>query len=59
MNKKQFQKALEGGEIHLGCTFCDANLWFEHRNGQLHLMRLAEVEIEACPICTEIHEMIE
>ena len=59
MNPDEFRRALENQEITLGCTFCGADLWVEHRNGQLHLMRLAEVEIETCPICTEIHEMIE
>ncbi len=59
MNRKQFQKDLESGEIHLGCTFCDATIWVEIRNGRPHLMRAAEVPISACPICTEIHEMIE
>ena len=59
MNEEEFRKALDNQEITLGCTFCGADLWVETRNGAPHLMRLAEVPIENCPICTEIHEMIE
>lgn len=59
MNPEEFRRALENNEIIIGCTFCGADLWLENRNGGWHLMRLAEVEIETCPICTEIHELIE
>ena len=59
MTPEELQRALEGQEIMLGCTFCGADLWIEYKNGQPHLMRLAETPIENCPICTEIHELID
>ena len=40
------------------CGLCGASLWIDTINGQHHLMRLAEIEIEDCPICTKMHEAI-
>ncbi len=56
---KEFQKMLEEKEIALGCVFCDASMWVEIIEGKPHLMRLGEVPVNQCPVCTEIHEMIE
>ncbi len=58
MDKKQFEKGLKEGDIHLECQLCGALMWIAHADGQLHLMRQAVIPHPDCPICDEIHEMI-
>ena len=59
MNRKQFQRALESGEIHLECQVCGAMHWVNVVSGQPHLMRAGEIHHDDCPVCSEIHEMVQ
>lgn len=59
MDYKEFYRAIMAQEIEVGCTFCEGTMWVEFHEGKPHLMRLSEMEISDCPICTEIHEEIE
>ena len=59
MNVDDFRRQLESGTIHLECQICGALHWVNVGDGQPHLMRAGEIHHDECPVCTEIHELVQ
>ena len=46
------------GEPMAVCPECGGLIWIAHPGGEAHLMRMAEIPIDECVLCTRAHEMV-